>query len=360
MAKRALNFDDNTSKEELQKVKLEPLTPTKLATADPHATVDAVIASVSPPKNSKTNFFDGEITDGETITRIVGFDKTQRDTLDHFRQKGVPVTLKNCLVQLSKFSNKYEVVLKGYTEIEQSAVHFQVENLDTLGSKCIPLSELPSKKEYDRVTVKVKVIDVHDPEKVGKNKRKQDVSISDATGVATLTLWEDDINKVELEESYQMNRLCVRSYRGKKQLSLPQNGAKITKIEDIGDVQDDSDELDPVDTTMKSVKVIGVQLLGKIYTCQYCKKANLDQNGDKFGTCPNCKVVQLLTIPKLTAKLFLETQDAQQEHTTVRAYDKLLEEIAQSKEVTSIKLLDAPPFDTRYNEYHVVTSVTRQ
>ena len=99
MAKRALNFDDSTSKGEPQKVKLEPLTPTKLSAADPHAaTVDAVIASVSPPKNSKTNFFDGKITDGETVTRIVGFDKTQRDTLDRFRQKGTPVTLKNCLV----------------------------------------------------------------------------------------------------------------------------------------------------------------------------------------------------------------------------------------------------------------------
>ena len=100
----------------------------------------------------------------------------------------------------------YEVVLKGYTEIEQSPVQFQVKDFDTLGSKCFLLSKLPSKQEYDRVTVKVKMIDMRDPEKVGKNLRKQDVSISDATGVATLTLWESDINKVELEESYQMNR----------------------------------------------------------------------------------------------------------------------------------------------------------
>ena len=284
MAKRALNFDDSTSsKDELQRVKLEPLTPTKLAAADLHATIDALIASVSPPpKDSNKSFFEGEITDGETITRIVGFDKTQRDTLDHFQRKGIPVTIKNCVVQLSKFSNRYEVVLKGYTNIEQSAAHFQVKNFDTLGSKCIPLSDLPSKQEYDRVTVKVKVIDVRDPEKVGKDKTKQDVSISDATGVATLTIWEDDINKLEPEESYQMNRLCVRSYRGKRQLSLPKNGATITKIEDIGDVQDDSCDLDPVDTTIESVKVIGVQLLDTIYTCMYCKKANLDPSSGKI------------------------------------------------------------------------------
>ena len=79
---------DSTSKGEPQKVKLEPLTPTKLSAADPHATVDAVIASVSPPKNSKTNYFDGEITDGETVTRIIGFDKTQKTLLNRFRQKG--------------------------------------------------------------------------------------------------------------------------------------------------------------------------------------------------------------------------------------------------------------------------------
>ena len=47
------------------------MTPTKLAAADPHATIYALLASVSPPpKDSNMNFFEGEITDGETITRI--------------------------------------------------------------------------------------------------------------------------------------------------------------------------------------------------------------------------------------------------------------------------------------------------
>ena len=126
------------------------------------------------------------------------------------------------------------------------------------------------------------------------------------------------------------------------------------KIEDIGDVQDDSCDLDQVE----SVKIIGVHLLD---TCMYYKLRKptyLDPNSGKFGTCPNCKIVQLLKEPKLTARLFLETQDARQKHITVRAYDKLIKRIAQTQEVTSITLLDPPPFDARF-KYHVITSVTR-
>ena len=71
------------------------------------------------------------------VTRI---DQTQRDTLDHFRQKGVPVTLKNCLVKLSRFSNKYEVVLKGKLSSQEYTFTWRTL-IVSLGNKCITLSE---------------------------------------------------------------------------------------------------------------------------------------------------------------------------------------------------------------------------
>ena len=238
MAKRVLKYKEETNNKS-QRPKMEPLTPTKLA-SDTHATIEAVIASVSPMKNSKTHFFDEELTDGDTVIRMVGFDDHQRDALNTFMKQKMPVAIKNCHIQLSKFTQKYEVVLKGYTTIEQSEMKFDISDMDTLGSDKISLSEL-STKEYDRVTVKVKIIRINKPEKVGKNKTKQDVAVSDPTGVANLTLWESDINTLKIDQSYQLNRLIVRTYKGKRMLSL---SAGVTSVIEIEDIVEDSCDLD--------------------------------------------------------------------------------------------------------------------
>ena len=55
-----------------------PLTPKKFTSTDSHATIDGVLASISPTK-SKSNFFDGKLTDGDTVMRLVELDKDIRD-----------------------------------------------------------------------------------------------------------------------------------------------------------------------------------------------------------------------------------------------------------------------------------------
>ena len=45
--------------------------------------------------------------------------------------------------------------------------------------------------------VEVKVLNVEDAVEVSRGKKKQDVSISDASGYCRCTLWESDIGKLE-------------------------------------------------------------------------------------------------------------------------------------------------------------------
>ena len=47
-----------------QKKKSESTFPSKISTTDGHATVEAVVVSLSP-QNTDSTFFDGELTDGE-------------------------------------------------------------------------------------------------------------------------------------------------------------------------------------------------------------------------------------------------------------------------------------------------------
>lgn len=136
-------------------------------------------------------------------------------------------------------------------------------------------------------------------------------------------------------------------------------GASFLNIDDIGDVLDESDDLESDDTLIEGVTVIGVHQLEEIYSCFHCKKGNLkvDDRPD-FGTCPNCNTVQVLREAKLTAKLFLKTFNVDK-HVTVRAYGDILKAITEPDDITASNLLGATRFDARYNEYHVLTSVSR-
>lgn len=361
MAKRVLSMESDVDK---KIIKVEspqgnpPLTPTKVMSKDPHATVTGILASISPTK-PKSTFFDGELTDGDTVMRLVGFDKEVKNVLEGFFKKNVPVTLNNCQIQENKFTKKLEILVKTYTIVEASSVNFKEIDVSTIGSDIISLAELPKKSEYDRVTVRIQVTKVEGTEVVGRGKKKQEIVIADSTGVANLTLWEEDIGSLKADECYQLNRVVVRTYRGKRHLSFPQSGATSLNIENIGEVMDESCDLDSDDKLIEGAKVIGVHDLTNIYNCFCCKRGTVEPDKDnKFGKCTQCSTYQVLKQLKVTAKLFLESHDIS-EHVTIRAYGDLLTQIVAGEEVSTESLLKAPPFDARYNEYHVLTSIQR-
>lgn len=190
-----------------------------------------MIASVSPLKPSI--YFDGELTDGDTKVRFVGFRKEQREILHTFCEEKSPSPKK----LPSKFYNHLEIVLKGSSQVEVSEADFHVTNLKTVGSSEIQLCDLDKHDEYTRVTFSAQVAKVSEPRSVGAGKTKQEVLLCDASGSATLTLWEDDVNMLTENKSYQMNRLVVRSFLGKNYLSMPPSGATIDENEDLEEVK---------------------------------------------------------------------------------------------------------------------------
>lgn len=74
MAKQPVHFDPPNSPP--PKVhKHEPLHPSKISSANDHATVSGLLLTLSPIKPAR--FFDGELTDGKSTIGIVGFDKAK-------------------------------------------------------------------------------------------------------------------------------------------------------------------------------------------------------------------------------------------------------------------------------------------
>jgi hypothetical protein len=356
MTKRPLEFHPpptKTSKKD--PTPPTPLSPSKVTSPEEHATISGLLTTLSPIKPS--HYFDGEITDGDGLIRIVGFDRHKQLELQSFCDRKIPVTLRNCHIQRSKYkANTLEVVLKDHTKIEPSPQQFEIQDFKTAGSAIISLNELPNQPENGRVTVRITVLRVNEPQTVG-TKTKQEVLVGDTTARATLVLWGENIQTLQQGKSYQLNRLEIRTYLGKRQLSFPSTMSmdEISDIEDVIEPTTSSDDED--DGSLQLVTVSGVKNLETIYACINCTR-NIVQSNESIGVCPSCQMTQKLPTPKQGAKIMIQTKE---KGLTLRANDKILKQITQlQNEVTAQDLLYSPQFNCTYNKFHMITSVSRK
>ena len=200
--------------------------------------------------------------------------------------------LRNCELKIGR-SKHLEIIVKNYTHVELSPTKFEVEDLQTLGTTKITLDQLDTLDEYDKVSVEAKVIQVSDPVTVSTGKQKQEITIADAISAATLTLWESDIGKLQLCDSYHLNKVIVRTFQSNRFLSFPSSGASMQPIPDIGEVKQDLPSSD--DETIDSAEVIAVPYLEKYRSCLKCK-GKVDPADDKIlGTCTKCGTMQHLS-----------------------------------------------------------------
>ena len=83
-----------------------------------NANVHGALMQLSPVKKGKrSNFFEGQMSDGTSRMRFVGFKAEQRKKLVDFLQSGKPVDLKDCEIKVSRQGHQMEVLLKNSTEI---------------------------------------------------------------------------------------------------------------------------------------------------------------------------------------------------------------------------------------------------
>ena len=83
------------------------------------------------------------------------------------------------------------------TNLKQSPRKF-VDAQSHITQSITPLDTLEHFKDYKRVNAEVKVQVVHHPEDIGNNRKKQDIIVSDSTAHTKITIWEDDIGKMNV------------------------------------------------------------------------------------------------------------------------------------------------------------------
>ena len=356
MARKAIDFANPapSAKKPRHSISLSPspLSPSQVETTDSKATINAIVTSLSP-RPTRSNCFQGEITDGETVLPLLGFDEDLRLKLKQHMDNKDTITLRNCQVTTSRVKGKLQVVLKTHTMIEKNPeVVYNIADPSTLGSPIVALNELAKYKQYDRVTVTARVIQVKPSLQVNTGKYKQDVIIADSTGHACLTVWEDDIDPLQENYTYRFSRITINKYAGKTDLSMPQYGANTEIIDnDIEDIYIPEEHTKTEPKHLNQVTITAVNQLELLIRCAHCKKMTGTTSSDIF-TCSSCA-----TSRSVTAKLYLE--DSTGSTHSLRAYGDILSDIVVAETISSSTLLNSPSFSLSHNEFGVITAVSR-
>lgn len=178
------------------------------------ATVHGQLMGLSPVKSSKRNdsvkYFDGHLSDGKEICRIVSFAPKVRAEMEGFMEKGQSVSLVNCGIKRSKMESfngpLYDIHISEKTSIVSSPIKFDVG--DEVRGKIIGNVVELEKMEMignivansgNKVAIKGKVISINDTVEIKSNDKvftKRECVFANSKGYR-LVLWEDMVNSVE-------------------------------------------------------------------------------------------------------------------------------------------------------------------
>ena len=318
------------------------------------ASIHGVVARLSPMKQGKkTRYYEGSLTDGKKHVRIIGFSELQQKQLAKFKESADAVNIVNCEVKKAwGQTDKMEVVLKHFTDIEDSCKKFEVDT----SVQNTSIDAIDKMDDLETVTVSGKVVGMEVSMQVGDGLTKQDVYISDATGTVKLTLWEGDVGKLVEGSSYFFTDVKVRSYNGKKYLSFS-SGAVVGEVNNVGEVKQLAVHVKEEEVCV----VIGVDNFDVCCACLSCKQKVKASGDECFGTCTRCGMFQRLDESKMhiAAKLMIKSEDRQ--FTLMQAYGSTVTDIAEmdAKKVSREVLLDAKPFILTYKA-NTIINVSRE
>lgn len=326
------------------------------------ATVHGVITSVSPMKGKPAKkYFDGNIADGKKSLRFVGFSQDKVKILEDYAASKQPVTLTNCCIKQARHGNRLEVIIGDYTDIYMSSKLFAVsEEVDKVEPeiKEINIGNLQDQPRFQKVSLSAKIIEVDEVVTLDDGRKVQNAVISDVTGRAKLSLWEESINLIQLNNCYKFNNLMVKTH---DTVFTPRIGLVVEKIEEI----DALPLLQSIKTTknLSNAQVIAVTDFTSGNLCINCNKSILDSLKDlpTLGRCPKCLSTALKNHCKFQVSATLHVA-ADTFKFRLFGSGVILSAIAEKelKEITEVSLLTALPFNATYSPLTMtVTNVSR-
>ena len=140
--------------------------------------------------------------------------------------------------------------------------------------------QLDTKSEYDKITTKIKVLDILQTVTVPSGKRVQEVLVADLSTVTRCSLWEQDMGTLSVGSSYLLKNFEVHEFVSKKFINNSKQGCEIVPIPDIGKVAKRPTESQ--DEEIQNSEIVGVPQLTKYKLGLHCK-ARVEPSDSPFG-----------------------------------------------------------------------------
>ena len=192
---------------------------------------------------------------------------------------------------------------------------------------------------------------------------ERDFLFADKTAIYRGVAWENHIELLEQEHSYQFNNATVRSYSGDKYLSVGVN-CGVAKIEGIGEVLDDELPENQGKVKVVTTEVVVVVSVEVYKSCRNCSMKIID-SGSQFAVCTKCgsKVKLSKCGNSSIANVILE--DADKKEYRVTMFDEVLSIALQYGEDAigecdvQDQLLSLPPLSYTINHKDIVSSISQ-
>ena len=320
-------------------------------------------------KNSGVKLFEGRLTDGKKAVRVVSFEPRLRCDIEKMKESGEGVAVSNCSVQKSKMSpGDLEIVVGSRTKIMPSPKKFRVdEETASVLASSKPVAGLEEVKELSvnqRVSVCGKVVSLGEIEEVycksqSKTLSKADFVLGDSTAVCRGVLWEDHIQLLKVDHSYQLSNVTVRSFNGVKYVSLSEKSS-VKEVSDIGDVIDEVVGDGSGGVNVVKGEIVGVVRCDTYASCRCCK-AKVVEVSKVVGECSKCgvKVKMSKSAKSVAVQIIIEDVNGKEHRAT--AFNEVVNTIIDGVDGADMceKLLSAPVMKFTITSRETVSSVMK-
>ena len=248
--------------------------------------VQGYIHDVSPvkiPANPRSNrYFDFKFQQGQDQMRVVCFNTEKRDQVKEKEECKIPVTETNVSPSKRKYTDQAEYRMNKFSRV------YRAKNLSFQWKKpegCCEMSIkeiLDKKSDGDVVTLKAKVLQNLEVSSI----YSCDLVLGDNTGAIFITVWEENIDKVNVNDSYCFHLVTVNSFH-RKQLNS-NRASTISNCDDVATLEKVSDiakGLASSESVTGSILAISIK---RLYTCINFKSKIADIPGQFVLKCSKC------------------------------------------------------------------------
>ena len=256
-------------------------------------------------------------TEDRTV-RTVCFSPEKHETFKRSFEASSPVKLSQFQLKSNRRTNEEEIIVNKRTKLDNPS-EFEI-TFDIAAKEFDYTTTTTAVREVNEVrpgraiTVLGRLTFQGGTEYVnvrGKNLKKQETILTDETGSIRLVLWENDIQKVQSEETYMLTRSVVREFDNQPYITIN----KETQISKVSQTIANPD--DDLANTYKEFTISsppeGILATHRTLSCKKCANSMVQHTAGKTIKCTACGLIQLLRFcqKKVHANVFFINENGQ-------------------------------------------------